>query len=260
MTVEQDQRRQREGNVWVYGVVAANATLAELERRGDRLPEVWIVEAGDLGAIAGPAPAEDEKGTRDQALAHARVLEAAIVDAPVIPFRFGVVVPEAQDVGEDVLLAHHDEFAQLLERAQGRVQMTLKAYYDEDALLREIVEREPEIARLRDELRDVPEDEARDARVRLGELVSRAVEQARERDAAGILEQLRPVAVAAATDPLERDYMVLNAPLLVERERREEFEDAVEQLARERGERMRFRLLGPMPAYSFLEGEDPRWG
>ncbi|MBS1869301.1 MAG: GvpL/GvpF family gas vesicle protein [Actinobacteria bacterium] len=210
---QQDRRRQeQEGNVWVYGVVPAHAAMRELERRGDRLPEVWVVEAGDLGAIAGPAPAQDEQGTRDQALAHARVLEAAVVDAPVVPFRFGIMVPETEDVGDELLLPQHDELAQLLARVEGRIQMTLKAYYDEDTLLREIVEREPEIARLREELRDMPEDESHAAQVRLGELVSAAVDQARERDAAELLEQLQPVAVSAATDPLEREYMVLNAP------------------------------------------------
>jgi len=252
-------QRERQGAVWVYGVVPAGAALQELERRGERLPEVWLVDAGELAAIAGPAPADDERGTRDQALAHARVLEAAVVDAPVVPFRFGIVVAAGQEVGEDLLLAHHDELAALLRRVERRVQMTLKAYYDEERLLREIVEREPEVARLREQLRERPEQESRDDRVRLGELVEAAVEQARQRDAAALLEAVRPVTVAGATDPLEREYMVLNAPLLVERERLREFEQAVERLADEHAGRIRFRLLGPMPAYSFVDVEDPRW-
>ncbi|MBB4662237.1 GvpL/GvpF family gas vesicle protein [Conexibacter arvalis] len=264
MSAQRQRERESGGEqgrrgVWVYGVAPAGAALRELERRRDRLPEVWVVDAGDLGAIAGPAPSDDERGTRDQALAHAHVLEAAILDAPVVPFRFGIVVGDAQDVGEDLLLAHHDELAALLRRVESRLQMTLKAYYDEDALLREIVEAEPEVARLREQLRDAPEEETREQRVRLGELVGAAVDQARERDAAALLDALRPVAVAAAPDPIEREYMVCNVPLLVERDRREEFEQAVEQLAGDHAGRIRFRLLGPMPAYSFIDVEEPRW-
>src|SRR5918912_1361560 len=100
-------------NVWVYGVVPADASLRELERRGDQLPEVWVVESGDLAAIAGNAPEQDAKGTRNQALAHARVLEASIVDSPVVPFRFGIMVPGDQEVASDLLDARHDELAQL---------------------------------------------------------------------------------------------------------------------------------------------------
>jgi Gas vesicle synthesis protein GvpL/GvpF len=258
-THETDEREQRGAGVWVYGVVPANAALRELERRGDSLPEVWVVEAGELGGIAGPAPSDDERGTRDQALAHARVLEAAIVDAPVLPFRFGTIVPDAQEVGEQLLLAHHDELAQLLRRVEGRVQLTLKATYEDEPLLREIVDSNPEIRELHRQLRDLPEDEGRALRVRLGELVSAAVEQAREHDGAELLAQLRDVTVAGSLDPPEREYMVLNAPLLVERDRVGEVEERLELLAEERAGQMRFRLLGPMPAYSFIDIEDPRW-
>jgi hypothetical protein len=245
-------------NVWVYGVVPAGAALEELERR-EGLPDVWVVEAGDLGAIVGNAPDGDAKETRNQALAHARVLEAAVVDAPVVPFRFGIMVPGDQEVGSDLLDAYHDNLAPLLERVESRLQMTLKVYYREDALLREIVDSEPEIAQLREAMREGPEEATRDVRARLGELVSTAVEQRRERDSADILERLKPVSVAAVVEGLEKEFMVLNAPFLVERDRQEEFEDAVEEVAQERQERMSFRLLGPMPAYNFLDVEEPAW-
>ena len=247
-------------NTWVYGVVPAHAALKELERRGDRLPEVWVVESGDLAAIAGKAPEDDAKATRNQALAHARVLEAAVVDSPVVPFRFGIMVPGDQEVGSDLLDARHDELAELLKRVEPWVQMTLKAYYDEDTVLREILESEPDAQRLHKAMQEGPEEATRDVRVRLGELIGTAIEQRRERDSADILESLKPVSISAVVEPLEKEFMVLNVPFLIERDRQQEFEEAVEQVAQERQERMRFRLLGPMPAYNFLEVEEPAWG
>jgi hypothetical protein len=246
-------------DVWVYGVIPASVRLNEVERRGQDLPDVWVVETGDLGAIVGKAPQNDEKGTRDQALAHARVLEAAVVDAPVVPFRFGVIVPSDNEVGSDLLEANHDALAQHLERIDDRLQMTLKVYYRDDALLREIVENEPEIAQLREQMRDGSEEATRDVRVRLGELISNAVEQRRQVDAPEIVEHLKPVSLGAVDEGLEREFMVLNVPFLVERERQHEFEGAVEEVAKERQERMRFRLLGPMPPYNFIDVEQPAW-
>jgi hypothetical protein len=245
-------------NVWVYGVVPAGAALQELERH-EGLPDVWVVEAGDLAAIVGDAPQDDEKATRNQALAHARVLEAAVVDAPVIPFRFGIIVPGDQEVGTDLLDAHHDDLAQHLRNVDDRVQMTLKVYYHEEPVLREIVENEPEVARLRETMSEGPEEAMRDVRAQLGELVSNAVEQRRERDSADILERLKPVSQAAVVEGLEREFMVLNMPFLVDRDRQEEFEDSVEEVAQGRQERMRFRLLGPMPVYNFIDVEEPAW-
>jgi hypothetical protein len=245
-------------NVWVYGVVPAGAALKELERR-EGLPEVAVVEAGDIAAIVGDAPQDDAKATRNQALAHSRVLEAAVVDAPVVPFRFGIVVPGDQEVGTDLLDAHHDDLAQHLSKVDDRVQMTLKVYYREEAVLREIVEKEPEIGRLRETMSEGPEEATRNVRAQLGELVSNAVEERRQRDAADILERLKPVSQAAVVEGLESEFMVLNVPFLVERGRQEEFEDTVEEVAQERQERMRFRLLGPMPVYNFIDVEEPAW-
>jgi hypothetical protein len=245
-------------NVWVYGVVPAGAALEELERR-EGLPDVWVVEAGDIAAIVGNAPEGDGKATRNQALAHTRVLEAAVVDAPVVPFRFGIMVPGDQEVGTDLLDANHDDLAQHLKNVDDQVQMTLKVYYHEEPVLREIIDNEPEVARLREAMNEGPEEATRDVRAQLGELVTNAVEQRRQRDSADILERLKPVSQAAVVEGLESEFMALNVPFLVERDRQEEFEDAVEEVAQERQERMRFRLLGPMPVYNFIDVEEPAW-
>lgn len=246
-------------NTWIYGVVPAGAELSEIERR-EGLPKVWVIEAGDLGAIVGDPPQEDGKATRDQALAHARVLEAAVVDAPVVPMRFGVMVPGGDEaVGSELLDPHHDDFAKLLERLQDRVQLTLKAYYQEQQVLREILESQPDIAQLREQTRQGPEAATRDARVALGEMVSNAVQQLREDDSSNILEQLKPLADAVSVEGLEKEFMVLNAAFLVSHDRAQEFEDEAEKMAEEQRERIEFTLLGPMPAYNFVDTEQAAW-
>ena len=104
-----------------------------------------------------------------------------------------------------------------------------------------------------------PDGANRAVRVRLGELINQALEQTRVRDANDILEQLKPEASAVAMDPLETEFMVLNTPFLVNRDRLEKFEEAVERAADERQDRMHFTLLGPMPAFSFIDAKEPAW-
>jgi hypothetical protein len=254
-----DEKQQK---VWIYGIVPGGASLEELERRRERInADVWVVELGDLAAIVGDAPPEnDAKALRDQALAHGRVLEAAIIDAPVVPFRFGNVVPGGDEaVGNELLETRHDEFAQQLEKFKNYIQMTLKVNYDEDAVLREVIESQPEIARLREQSRQGDEVTTRDARVRLGEMISNALQELRQQDAADILDHLKPVSVAAIADDLENEFMVLNAPFLVDRGRLTKFGAAVEKVAEDRRGRIRFTLLGPIPAYNFLDVEQPAW-
>jgi hypothetical protein len=137
--------------------------------------------------------------------------------------------------------------------------LTLKASYDEDAVLAELVQGHPKIAQLREQTRGQDEILTRDARVRLGELVSMALEQLRQYDASAIVGRLNAVSVASRIEALESEFMVLNAPFLVERRRIEEFEDAAGAVADEQAERMRLTLHGPMPAFDFIPAGEPSW-
>jgi Gas vesicle synthesis protein GvpL/GvpF len=252
----------KQQNTWVYGIVPAGASLDEVESRQERIGvDVWVVELGDLAAIVGDAPSEDDaKALRGQALAHARVLEAAILDAPVVPFRFGNVVPgDDEAVGRELLESRHDEFMAQLEKLKNYVQVTVKVSFDEQAVLRQILESNPDVEQLREQARQGDEMTTRDARVQLGEMISNALEELRQKDASEIIERLKPVSAAALTEELESEYMVLNAPFLVERDRLSEFEDTLEEIAEERRSRLKFTLLGPMPAYNFLDVEQPAW-
>jgi Gas vesicle synthesis protein GvpL/GvpF len=249
---------KREG-IYAYGVVRAGVTLNALEREGEGLPDVWLIEAGELAALASDLPDEEQAATRDHVLAHSRVLAAAAEDTAVVPLRFGMIFPSDEAIRDDLLEGRREELVQLLDKFADLVQMTLKVEYDEPAVLREIMAEVPEIAQLREEIGDRSEEESYDARVKLGELVNAAIEQRRERDSAELLEQLKSAAVAVAPQPPEKELMLLNAPFLVERRRARDFEEAVEEAAQPRAELMHFKLLGPTPAYHFIDLEEPAW-
>jgi hypothetical protein len=245
--------------VWVYGVVPAGVELNALDDERDRLPDVWLLETEELAALVSAPPEEEAGATRDRVLAHAHVLEAAVRDAAVVPMRFGILVPSEDEVVSDLLEGRREPLLQLLERLEGRVQMTLKGYYDEQALLNELVSSEPEIERLRDATREGSEEATYNDRVRLGELVNAAIEQRRERDSAEVVERLKPLADDVVLEPAEKEFMVINAPFLVERDRVGEFESAVEEVAKERAELMSFKLLGPLPGYHFSDLPEHAW-
>ena len=109
---------EESGRVWVYGVVPADADLEEVESRDD-LPDVWLVESGELAAIVGDAPEDDPKETRNRALAHAHVLGAAVRDAPVVPMRFGIMCPSDDDVASGILDDRHDQLSELSGSSRG---------------------------------------------------------------------------------------------------------------------------------------------
>jgi hypothetical protein len=135
----------------------------------------------------------------------------------------------------------------------GHVQMTLKAFYGEDVLVREVVAAQPEIARAEARLRGRPEVETRPARIALGERVAAAVAERREADERTLLDRIAPVVAEMRVEPPTNERVAVHAQLLVRRERREALDAVVRELADEQADRMALRYVGPIAPYSFAD-------
>jgi hypothetical protein len=241
---------------YVYGIVRAGAGLKAVEDDAE-LPEVRLIESGDIAALVSAGP---ERASREVVLGHGRVLEAALDGSPVVPLQFGMVLTDDDAVRNEILEGHHDQLAELLDRLEGRVQMTLKVYYHEDAIVADVLTSDPKLVELREAIQGRSEDETRNQRIKLGEGINAAMDQRRQQDGQEILDRLKPLADAVALEPPEDELMVAHVAFLLQRDRLEEFDAAVEEIARPQVELMRFRLLGPMPAYNFIDLKEPAWG
>jgi hypothetical protein len=240
---------------YVYGVVpAAQARkLADLRGLGEPPRPVGALVDDGLAALVSPVEAGFTAGTRADLEAHERVLSDAVQRTTVVPMRFGVVM-DTEDVVRDTLLRRHAaRLQELLQRLEGHVQMSVKAYYGEDVLVREVVRDQPEIARAEAALRGRPEAATRGARIALGEMVSAGVTRHREAEERRLAERLASVVAEVRVDPPASDRMALNAQLLVRRDRRAALDKLVEELARENEGRLGLRYVGPIAPYSFAD-------
>ena len=182
---------------------------------------------------------------------HWRVLEAISTSTTVLPVRFGTVMSGDRAVVEEFLEPSHDEIVAALADLAGKVQLTVKGVYQEDALMTGIVQQSPAIARLREQVRRLPDAAAYYKRIELGQQVAAEVERARERDAHQVFERLEPLALEARQEPPSTPDGAVNAAFLVEAERVDEFSEAVGALSHELAGRIRLRYVGPLPPYSF---------
>jgi gas vesicle protein GvpL/GvpF len=236
---------------YVYGVVPASAPAPRGAGIGDA--RVQTIVAADTAAIVSDVPEGELQAGRTELMVHARVLEEALESGAVLPMRFGVVMENADSVRRDLLERFHDELVPQLDELEGKVELHVRAVYEEQALMSEVVRTNPEIARLREELRGQPEDATYYERIRLGEMVAAAVERQRERESTEIVDALAPLALAIEAGSPQHERVVLTASFLVERSRLEEFDRAVDELGRRQAGRMRFKYTGPLPAHSFVQ-------
>jgi hypothetical protein len=238
-------------DVHVYGVVPASAKL-------ELADGVRLIAHRDVAALVSDI---DRDGLRAARVlrTHWRVLEQASSSTTVLPVRFGTVMTDDEAVVEDFLRPEHEDLAARLAAMAGKVQLTVKGFYEEDALMASVVARSPVIARLREQVRGLPEAAAYYKRIELGQLVAAEVERARERDAHEILERLRPFALAARLEPPSAIEAAAHAAFLVDERRVDEFSQAVSGLGRELAGRIRLQYVGPLPPFSFT-GEDAQAG
>jgi Gas vesicle synthesis protein GvpL/GvpF len=236
---------------YVYGVVPKAAPVPR--GTGIRRSRLHAVEDGELAAIVSDAPEGDIQAGREELLTHARVLERARDHGVVLPMRFGVVMPDEDAVRHELLEGYRDELLLQMRELAGKAELRLRAVYDQDALMKEIVEAHSDIAGLSAALRDRPVDAMYYERIELGQKVAAAVEQAATVDLSAILDALEPLAVATQVGEPDHEHVAANVSFLVEEEQIPAFDAAVDDLGGRNAGRLRFKYTGPLPPYSFVE-------
>src|SRR5262249_15262441 len=215
--------------------------------------QVRVVDADGLAALTSDVPPGDLEAGRGELLAPSKGLEKAGEHITLLPMQFGVGLPDEAAVRGARLLPPHVELEAQLEEMEGKFEVNLKAIYDERALLTEVIEEEPEVAKLRQALQGQSQEAAHFERIRLGELIAAAVDEKRDRDADAILERLAPHVVAVEVGGPVHERMALNASFLIGRSDRKAFGKELHAFATEEGGRLRFKYTGPLAPHSFVE-------
>lgn len=241
---------------YVYGVVPASVRLPEQLRGLGSTGRVSLVRAEEIAAVVGEVPLQRPLGTRADLMGHERVLDALVVAGVTLaPMRFGAVVADEQVVADELLAPHQEHFTELLRDLAGRTQFTLTGRYEEQPVLREVLQEYPEIRELQEDISQLSPGQAYHQQLLLGEMIVGALEQKRQQDGAGVIEALTPYAVdVVVREPGAADGVV-NAAFLIADEHRDEFDAAVEECGRRLAGRVRLRLLGPVPAYDFMPAQ-----
>lgn len=235
---------------YVYGIVEANATAPR--GRGIGNAPLKLVIDGGAAALVSEIRDRNVRLGRDEVLAHSRVLERAMARGTVLPMRFGVVMRGPDEVRRRLLQEHGEDLRAQLDALRGKIEIRIRATYDEQKLLGEVLRDNPDIAALRRSLAGQPEDATYYERIRLGELVAAAVARRREGDRWAILDALSSAALALDETEPGHERVVVNVSFLVEHERLKAFNQALDEVADAYGGRIAFKYTGPLPPHSFV--------
>jgi hypothetical protein len=236
---------------YVYGVVPSDTRLPE-GLTGTGGSPVTLVRHGDVAGAVSEIPPMEALGSRADLLAHEGVVAALAAETTTLPLRFGAVVTTADALVEEMLAPHHDWFAGVLDDLTDCREFAIVGVYEEDAVLREVLEEEPEAARLRERVRDLPENATYYDRIALGELIVRALDDKRLVDTEELLRTLQPYAVDVAPREPTSEDTAADLAFLVAKEGQPRFEQAVDDLGHRWAGRIRLRMIGPLAPYDFV--------
>ncbi len=243
--------------VYVYGIVRAAALqshgpirTAPIGAAGNAVRAlVWR----NLAALVSDALQPSYDVSRENVMAHEKVLEEILGFTDVVPAQFGLVSANEAVVRQTLLQDHYVDLRGMLAHVTGRVELGLKVLWQKERVLADIVAQREDIRELRDETTARGPESAYYERIRLGQLVEAALEQLRRRDIDEMLAALTPLSVAVKTNRLLNDMMVLNGAFLVEKEHEPTFDLAVNEIAARNAGRLTFKYVGPLPPFDFVD-------
>jgi gas vesicle protein GvpL/GvpF len=223
--------------LYLYGITRPREVPERLREQ-----KVFLVETEERAAVVSELGDGPVEATRRNLLAHADVVEQLHEEAVVLPARFGYMLESQEEALELLALP---EIEHLLELHEGTCELTLRGKYEE-SVLSDVGEA---LQPLRDVYRATPSVEAG---IALGAAVGEALAVRRAYDQSLVLDGLRPLVLDVVESEPAGEFAAFDLALLVERTGVEQVEKQVEELSSRLSPPLHFRLVGPLPPYSFV--------
>lgn len=217
-----------------------------------------LIKHEGLAAVVSEYEDDAVSVTRENVLAHERVVQQVLAQATPLPFRFGTLVSEARL--RNYLTTQKAAIESQLARVRGCVEMSVKVIWGTETFNSQTSGQD---LRVRDELQGA-EEGASDEGVgktsgagtaylekKKREMVGDELLKERAEEFAGWLaERLKIVIRESVVSVRPKEMLVVAAAYLVERERLEEYRERLRRTRDERSE-IHFLTSGPWPPYSF---------
>jgi hypothetical protein len=207
---------------------------------------------------------------RKNTICHQKVMEEVMKYHTVLPVRFSTIaedkepkdglpiIPALDRIRGKVLIERRQEFIDLLEYMDTKVELGVKALWiDMKRVFNEIVEENLPIKKLKEKIEKIniknPRQSTHRERVKIGEMVREALNTKRERLKDIIMGVLKKASCDTRVNKNFGDNMIVNGAFLVEKSKVKEFDNYLDGLDRHYKGSIKFKYVEPMPPCNFVE-------
>jgi Gas vesicle synthesis protein GvpL/GvpF len=240
---------------YLYGLIQASDELEfgpiGLEYDGQPAP-VHTLRVGNIAAVISPhARCRRVMPRRKNLAPHNQVLGEVMKTTTIVPMTFGHVA-DSEDAVRTVLERHEPAIRAELARVEGCVEMSVMMRWDLENIFVHLVENDPQLRSMRDELFAHGRQPSHDERFRLGQLFEQQHKRERARLRARLVEALEPVARMQKDETPREMEQVAKLALLVGRDEVKHLGEHVERVAAVLGSAYAFEVAGPWAPFSFV--------
>ena len=246
---------------YIYGIIStSDDTTLDISGLGSSSPVYTMANQGISCILSDYSGREFGSMSKEEVVrclfAHQMVVEHVMREHCVLPMKFGTILATSDEV-RDLLSQGHQQFEDALAWIQDKVEVEAVATWDTGQVLREI-SNEEDLVRARVAIASKRAQQTLEERIHLGQMVKASMDRRRESYRERMMSFLEPVAVDVQPNALVSDAMVMNVAFLVERANQEEFDCQVRHLNDLFHDQIDFRIIGPLPPYSFATVEVTR--
>ena len=240
---------------YVYGIVPSHQVhAARLELAGLYGQPLQVISCNGVSAIVSEAVSFDYSGLSKPQLVkllaqHQQTTEQIMGRTPtLLPVKFGSVLAEG-DVLKLLAQARCD-LEQALEHVDEQIELELLVIWEPQRVFAQLANH-PKIAELRALAQTCPPEEMQRIQIAAGALVKQMLDAQRALYAERTRTALADLASDVEVNAVVNDQVVANLAFLLPRSRQAEFEQRVETLDKALGGELLFKVVGPLPPYSF---------
>ena len=240
---------------YIYGVISSSKPATFGQSFLSSSPEqVYTVSDGDLACVVSDYNGDDfaSLSKEDKLLrlmTHQETIERVMKEHSILPVKFGTMAEDEDEI-RCILAQGYEKLSQALNQTNSLVEIEVAATWDLKKVLEEIGSKE-EIGRLKRFIAGKSAGEVLEMQINAGMQIKECLDRRREGYYSQTMQSLAETALDTQANALVSDEMVMNVAFLVERERQDDFDNQVRQIDEAFDGQINFRVIGPLPPYSF---------
>lgn len=214
---------------------------------------VYAISDGRAAFVVSEISRQRIRPERRHLAAHRAVLDRLVArERAVLPIRFGTIARGSGAV-RAMLARQRERFAHELQRVSGKVEMGLRVVWDVPNIFDYFVNTHPELRAGRDRLFGTYSQPSHEAKIELGRMFERLLDDDRARHAERVEAALAPCCAEIRRNPPRSEREVMNLACLIAQSGQEEFETGVLQAAAAFDNNFSFDFNGPWAPHGFVE-------